>query len=327
MVELRVTDPGWNEEAGGLIPLELHQCLQGCSRGKKSFQTTELFPHPPFLCVQWNSSVSRKTEEHGRSYCFWNYKMITACWYKTNRPRKTYSCPNICCCPCSRTLNAPQQLSSSSQMALCFELMQLKSVINTIMCDLAVTWPFYPWDTWNGRERRDPRFLKNERNKMIRDRQLTPGEHSTHPHPPTPTHTYTPTHNESSLLSYSKEKDSSNQPHLTVSVGDLQNKGVEENVDKDLVYSLNDRPPWYMCILLGFQVTWDMNDDATQAFTLVYSPFWCCKPPAFRTVRKFTLRLRLEPESQVTPTRVGKNKCATNKLRSTRGVQNENMQS
>lgn len=123
----------------------------------------------------------------------------------------------------------------------------------------------------------------------------------THTHPHLHTHTYC-------IISvfYSKEKDSSNQPHLTVSVGDLQNKSVEENVDKDLVYSLNDRPPWYMCILLGFQVTWDMDDDATQAFTLVYSPFWCCKPPAFRTVRKFTSRLRLEPENQVTPTRVGK---------------------
>lgn len=87
------------------------------------------------------------------SYCYWNYKMITACWYKTNPPRKTNSCPNICCCPYSGTLNAPQQLSSSSQMELCFELMQLMSVMKTIMCDLAVTWPFYTWDTWNGRER------------------------------------------------------------------------------------------------------------------------------------------------------------------------------
>lgn len=53
---------------------------------------------------------------------------------------------------------------------------------------------------------------------------------------------------------YSKEKDSTDQPHLSVSVGDLQNETVEEDADKDLVYSLNDRPPWYMCILLGFQV-------------------------------------------------------------------------
>ncbi|TWW76040.1 Solute carrier family 23 member 2 [Takifugu flavidus] len=36
-------------------------------------------------------------------------------------------------------------------------------------------------------------------------------------------------------------------------ISDLQNETTEENTDKDLVYSLNDRPPWYLCILLGFQ--------------------------------------------------------------------------
>ncbi|CAG05575.1 unnamed protein product [Tetraodon nigroviridis] len=46
------------------------------------------------------------------------------------------------------------------------------------------------------------------------------------------------------------EQDSNN---LSVSVGDLPNETAEEDGDKDLVYSLDDRPPWYMCVLLGFQ--------------------------------------------------------------------------
>uniref|UniRef100_A0A3P8X4Y8 Si:dkey-106n21.1 n=1 Tax=Cynoglossus semilaevis TaxID=244447 RepID=A0A3P8X4Y8_CYNSE len=40
-----------------------------------------------------------------------------------------------------------------------------------------------------------------------------------------------------------------------VDVGEQHAEALEENADKgvDLVYSLNDRPPWYLCILLGFQ--------------------------------------------------------------------------
>uniref|UniRef100_A0A667Y914 Si:dkey-106n21.1 n=1 Tax=Myripristis murdjan TaxID=586833 RepID=A0A667Y914_9TELE len=40
-----------------------------------------------------------------------------------------------------------------------------------------------------------------------------------------------------------------------VDIGEPHTEALEEDVDKglDLVYSLNDRPPWYLCILLGFQ--------------------------------------------------------------------------
>uniref|UniRef100_A0A3B4XAV5 Si:dkey-106n21.1 n=1 Tax=Seriola lalandi dorsalis TaxID=1841481 RepID=A0A3B4XAV5_SERLL len=53
----------------------------------------------------------------------------------------------------------------------------------------------------------------------------------------------------------SKGKDSDEQPELTVDIGEPHTEALEEPVDKggDLVYSLNDRPPWYLCILLGFQ--------------------------------------------------------------------------
>ncbi|XP_058500313.1 solute carrier family 23 member 2 [Solea solea] len=50
-------------------------------------------------------------------------------------------------------------------------------------------------------------------------------------------------------------KESDEQPQLTVDVEEPHTETPEENADKgvDLVYSLNDRPPWYLCILLGFQ--------------------------------------------------------------------------
>ncbi|XP_070828592.1 solute carrier family 23 member 2 [Chaetodon trifascialis] len=50
-------------------------------------------------------------------------------------------------------------------------------------------------------------------------------------------------------------KESDEQPQLTVETGEPHTEALEETVDKcrDLVYSLNDRPPWYLCILLGFQ--------------------------------------------------------------------------
>lgn len=53
---------------------------------------------------------------------------------------------------------------------------------------------------------------------------------------------------------HSKEKESNDRPRLSVDDRDLQGESAEESADKDLVYSLNDRPPWYLCILLGFQV-------------------------------------------------------------------------
>lgn len=57
-------------------------------------------------------------------------------------------------------------------------------------------------------------------------------------------------------LLLSKDKDSDEQPQLSVDIGEPHTEALDETVDKgaDLVYSLNDRPPWYLCILLGFQV-------------------------------------------------------------------------
>uniref|UniRef100_UPI003AAA2AC8 solute carrier family 23 member 1 n=1 Tax=Centroberyx gerrardi TaxID=166262 RepID=UPI003AAA2AC8 len=48
--------------------------------------------------------------------------------------------------------------------------------------------------------------------------------------------------------------DSDEQPER-VDISEPHSEALEEDVDKglDLVYSLNDRPPWYLCILLGFQ--------------------------------------------------------------------------
>ncbi|XP_047205168.1 solute carrier family 23 member 2 isoform X2 [Girardinichthys multiradiatus] len=48
---------------------------------------------------------------------------------------------------------------------------------------------------------------------------------------------------------------SDEQPQLTDIVEPNIDESLGQTVDKsvDLVYSLNDRPPWYLCILLGFQ--------------------------------------------------------------------------
>ncbi|GLD61618.1 solute carrier family 23 member 2-like isoform X1 [Lates japonicus] len=50
-------------------------------------------------------------------------------------------------------------------------------------------------------------------------------------------------------------KDSDEQPQLTVDIVEPHTEALEEAADEgvDLVYALNDRPPWYLCILLGFQ--------------------------------------------------------------------------
>lgn len=66
---------------------------------------------------------------------------------------------------------------------------------------------------------------------------------------------------------YSKEKDGNDLPHLSMDISDLQNETTEETTDKDLVYSLNDRPPWYLCILLGFQV--QTSHKPSWSFTLL----------------------------------------------------------
>lgn len=58
-----------------------------------------------------------------------------------------------------------------------------------------------------------------------------------------------------------KDKDDK-QLQLTADPGESHTEEtLEEPTGKkiDLVYSLNDRPPWYLCILLGFQV--NVSDD------------------------------------------------------------------
>lgn len=54
----------------------------------------------------------------------------------------------------------------------------------------------------------------------------------------------------------SKDTDSEEQPQLTADPEGPHTEAPDETVHKgvDLVYSLTDRPPWYLCILLGFQV-------------------------------------------------------------------------
>ncbi|GAA6067254.1 solute carrier family 23 member 1, partial [Tachysurus ichikawai] len=44
---------------------------------------------------------------------------------------------------------------------------------------------------------------------------------------------------------------------------------LQENLNQrsgdNLIYSINDRPPWYLCLLLGFQWLWQHNDSWTSA--------------------------------------------------------------
>jgi len=56
------------------------------------------------------------------------------------------------------------------------------------------------------------------------------------------------------FFSLPKDKDGDGPPELTAD--EPLAEALEDAADKsaDLVYALNDRPPWYLCILLGFQV-------------------------------------------------------------------------
>lgn len=58
------------------------------------------------------------------------------------------------------------------------------------------------------------------------------------------------------VLFRSKGNDSDEQPQLRVDIEEPLSVTLEGAEDKgvSLVYTLNDRPPWYLCILLGFQV-------------------------------------------------------------------------
>ncbi|XP_034031700.1 solute carrier family 23 member 1-like isoform X2 [Thalassophryne amazonica] len=47
--------------------------------------------------------------------------------------------------------------------------------------------------------------------------------------------------------------ESDEAPQLVVHTGNPNTEAPEEAAERDLLYSLNDRPPWYLCILLGFQ--------------------------------------------------------------------------
>lgn len=62
-----------------------------------------------------------------------------------------------------------------------------------------------------------------------------------------------------------------------VSTGESHVESLKENADKgvDLVYAINDRPPWYLCILLSFQVNAVMGPewwrDVIMSLSLVIS--------------------------------------------------------
>lgn len=53
-----------------------------------------------------------------------------------------------------------------------------------------------------------------------------------------------------------KDTDRVEQPRSTADTEGPHTEGLDEAAHKgaDLVYSITDRPPWYLCILLGFQV-------------------------------------------------------------------------
>ncbi|KAI3370991.1 hypothetical protein L3Q82_023644, partial [Scortum barcoo] len=82
----------------------------------------------------------------------------------------------------------------------------------------------------------------------------------------------------------SKGKDSDEQPQLAVDIGEPHTEALEETVDSgvDLVYSLNDRPPWYLCILLGFQ---DQGNNTSSTLVLsTGTPQGCVLSPALFTL-------------------------------------------
>jgi len=56
--------------------------------------------------------------------------------------------------------------------------------------------------------------------------------------------------------------DGSNDPEknvITEAHADSLEEGLDPRPNGNLIYSINDRPPWYLCILLGFQVRHNMQ--------------------------------------------------------------------
>lgn len=76
-----------------------------------------------------------------------------------------------------------------------------------------------------------------------------------------------------SFLYFFKDNDSDEPPKVAVIAGELCDK-KEDSVDRngDLVYAINDRPPWYLCILLGFQV----KHTSACMFILLRTKGFCC---------------------------------------------------
>lgn len=87
-----------------------------------------------------------------------------------------------------------------------------------------------------------------------------------------------------------KDKDDE-QPQLTADPGESHTEETLEGTTGkkiDLVYSLNDRPPWYLCILLGFQV--NLSDDlfspVSQQKKTLYC-YYCGKTFCFQLLNIF----------------------------------------
>ncbi|KAK7891057.1 hypothetical protein WMY93_023020 [Mugilogobius chulae] len=95
------------------------------------------------------------------------------------------------------------------------------------------------------------------------------------------------------------DRDSSEgEPQLTADLdSQTQTEGSAEAVVVDLVYALNDRPPWYLCILLGFQVK---NNIHTQQPTRETRLVKCVVVWDKRTTSERKIQVRLPPRTVLT---------------------------
>ena len=46
---------------------------------------------------------------------------------------------------------------------------------------------------------------------------------------------------------------------VALDVGDIQENLGEKDTKSDILYTVEDTPPWYLCVVLGFQVSQSVN--------------------------------------------------------------------